>query len=63
MLLTHSDGTTVVHSFVDYPEQDDDVSCGIPRDSTYTTLVAEDEGAKALVPANHAAGTDWHDVA
>ncbi len=48
VLLTQSDGTTIEHSFVDYPEQDDDISYGLAQDSSYSYLIAEGEDATAI---------------
>jgi len=62
VVLTRADGVTVEDEIVDYPVQSDDVAYGIPWDSTYTTLVAADEDAKALVPTSDAASTNWHYV-
>ncbi len=59
VVLTQSDGVTIESSVTDYPEQSDDISYGIPSDSSYTTLIASDEDAKALVPTSDAASTNW----
>lgn len=48
VLLTQSDGTTIEHSFVDYPEQDDDVSYGVAQNSSYAYLVVEEQDATAI---------------
>lgn len=60
VVLTRPDGVTVEHSITNYPGQDEDVSYGIPSDSSYITLVAADEDAKAWVPTSDAASTNWH---
>ena len=48
VLLTQSDGITIEHSFVDYPEQDDDISYGLAQDSSYSYLVVEEQNATAI---------------
>ena len=60
VILTRADGVTVEHAIAGYPGQDDDISYGIPRDSSYTTLIAADEDAKALIPTDDSASTNWH---
>ena len=60
VVLTRADGVTVEDAVSGYPVQSDDVSYGIPRDSTYVTLIAADEDAKALIPTSGAASTNWH---
>jgi len=49
VLLTQPDGVTIAHSFLAYPEQDDDISYGLAQDASYSTLVVEDQDATAFV--------------
>lgn len=48
VILTNADGVTIEHSFIDYPEQDDDVSYGLGQDSSYSYLIVEEQSATAL---------------
>ncbi|NCD34805.1 MAG: hypothetical protein EOL87_15485 [Spartobacteria bacterium] len=48
VILTHADGTTIEHALMDYPEQDDDVSYGLAQESSYSTLVVEEQDATAM---------------
>ncbi len=50
VVLTKPDGTTIAASFLDYPEQSDDVSYGLDQDSETCSLVAAGEDAAAYVP-------------
>ncbi|MGE9270020.1 MAG: lamin tail domain-containing protein [Verrucomicrobiales bacterium] len=59
VMLTQADGVTIEDSIVDYPEQSDDVSYGIPSDATFTTLVASDAEATAFVPSDGSDGSTW----
>jgi len=61
VVLTRSDGTTVEHSFVDYPEQDDDISYGLEQDASYSYLVVEEQDATALVGTYEPAAS-WNTV-
>lgn len=49
VVLTQADGVTVEHSFIDYPEQSDDVSYGVAQDSDYSYLVVGEQEATAIV--------------
>ncbi|MGJ8641227.1 MAG: lamin tail domain-containing protein [Opitutaceae bacterium] len=59
VVLTQSDGTTIEHSFVDYPEQDDDVSYGLAQDSSYTSLIVEEQDATAIAGTSEPSAT-WN---
>jgi len=59
VVLTQSDGTTIEDSFVDYPEQDDDVSYGLEQESSYSYLVVEEQDATAFVGISEPAST-WN---
>ncbi|MDP4642817.1 MAG: lamin tail domain-containing protein [Opitutales bacterium] len=61
VVLTQSNGTTVEHSFIDYPEQDDDVSYGLAQDSSYTSLIVEEQSATALVGTSEPSSS-WNTV-
>ncbi|WP_372806084.1 lamin tail domain-containing protein [Pontiella sp.] len=60
VILTQDDGVTVAYSFLDYPEQDDDVSYGLNQDSDTTCLIAEGEDATAYVGTSSAPGSTWN---
>ncbi|MFA6842836.1 MAG: chitobiase/beta-hexosaminidase C-terminal domain-containing protein, partial [Bacilli bacterium] len=49
VVLTRPDAITVEHSFVDYPEQEDDISYGLAQESGYSFLVVEEQDATAFV--------------
>jgi hypothetical protein len=49
VVLTQSDKVTIEHSFIDYPDQDDDVSYGLAQDSSYSYLIVEEQDATAFV--------------
>jgi hypothetical protein len=57
VLLTQSDGSTIEHSFLDYPEQEDDVSYGLTQDSSYSYLVVEEQAASAQVGTSEPSST------
>ena len=59
VVLTRADATTVAHSFVDYPEQDDDISYGLEQESSYSYLVVEEQDATALV-GTYEPASDWN---
>ncbi|VGO20320.1 lamin tail domain-containing protein [Pontiella sulfatireligans] len=61
VVLTKTDGTTIADSFLDYPEQDDDVSYGLEQDSGYSYLVAEGEDATAFVGTSEPSAS-WNTV-
>jgi len=60
VLLVATNGVTIQHGFIDYPEQSGDVSYGLPQDITVHTLIAEGEDAKALIPSGAVSG--WTNV-
>ena len=49
VVLTQADGVTIAHSFLDYPEQDDDISYGLDQDSGSSYLIVEGEDATAFI--------------
>jgi hypothetical protein len=49
VVLTQADGTTIEHSFLNYPDQDDDISYGLTQDSSYSNLIVEEQDATAFV--------------
>ncbi|MDF7825346.1 lamin tail domain-containing protein [Pontiellaceae bacterium B12227] len=59
VLLTEADGTTIASSFVNYPEQDDDVSYGLDQDSGSSYLITEGEDATAFIGTS-APGSSWN---
>jgi len=59
VLLVESDGETIIHSYVDYPEQIRDNSYGLSQEMTSSGLVAEGAAVKALIPAG--ATPNWSD--
>ncbi|MDF7798496.1 lamin tail domain-containing protein [Pontiellaceae bacterium B1224] len=59
IVLTQSDGTTIEDSFLDYPEQDDDISYGLDQDSSANPIVAAGEDAAAYVGSALGSGTSW----
>jgi hypothetical protein len=61
VLLTQSDGVTIEDAFVDYPEQDDDISYGLEQDSSYSTLVVEEQDATAFIGTSEPASI-WNTV-
>lgn len=48
VILTQADGITIASSFINYPEQDDDISYGLEQESSYSYLVVEEDDAKAI---------------
>lgn len=61
VILTQSDGSTIEHSFVNYPEQDDDISYGLDQDFSSTYLITEGEDATAFVGTSEPS-TSWNTV-
>jgi hypothetical protein len=61
VVLTWSDGITIKSSFVDYPEQDDDISYGLEQDSGSSYLIAEGEDATAFIGTSQPS-TSWNTV-
>ena len=61
VILTQSDGVTVVDAFYDYPEQDDDISYGLEQDSGTSYLIAEGEDATAFVGTSEPSAS-WNTV-
>jgi plastocyanin len=59
VVLTQSDGTTIEHSIIDYPEQSDDVSYGLAQDSGYSYLVVEEQKATVFVGTSEPSST-WN---
>jgi len=59
VVLTHSDGTTIVDSFINYPAQEDDISYGLEQESGYSYLVVEDQDATAFVGTSEPSST-WN---
>jgi hypothetical protein len=59
VVLTFSDGVTIQSSFLDYPEQSDDVSYGLDQDSGTSYLIAEGESAKAFIGTSQPS-TSWN---
>jgi hypothetical protein len=59
VILTKSDGATIEHSFLDYPEQEDDISYGLAQDSGYSYLVVEEQDATAFVGTSEPS-TSWN---
>ncbi len=58
--LVQPDGVTVAHGFMEYPEQSEDVSYGLPFDLAGIRLVAAREDARAHIPAGTVSG--WADA-
>jgi hypothetical protein len=58
VVLTESDGITIASSFLDYPEQSDDVSYGLDQDSETSYLIRE--GADATAMAGKSPSDDWN---
>ena len=61
VILTQSDGVTVISAFYGYPEQDDDISYGLDQDSGTSYLIAEQEDATAFVGTSDP-GSSWDTV-
>ncbi len=61
VVLTDSDGITIQSSFIDYPEQGDDVSYGLDQDSGTSYLIAEGEDATAIAGSS-APSASWNTV-
>jgi len=59
VILTQSDGVTIEDSFIDYPEQADDISYGLAQDSGYSYLVVEEQDATAFV-GTYEPSTSWN---
>ena len=49
VVLTQSDGVTIEHAFINYPDQDNDISYGLGQDTGYSYLVVEEQDATAFV--------------
>ncbi len=60
VVLVMPDGATIADAYLDYPEQSKDVSYGLAQEMEFTTLVAEEDDAIALIPEGPVA--DWTDV-
>ncbi len=60
VILTEADGVTIADAFMDYPEQEEDVSYGLEQDSSTTYLVAEGEDATAFVGTSSGPGSSWN---
>jgi len=54
--LVHSDGTTIIHAYLDYPPQREDVSYGFPGSVSRTNFVVFGTPAAALIPTGAVAG-------
>ncbi len=59
VILTQPGGVTMAHAFMDYPEQDDDISYGLGQDASFSTLIVEEQDARALIPSSEPAST-WN---
>jgi hypothetical protein len=59
VVLTESDGETVAYSFLDYPEQSDDVSYGLDQETETSYLIAEGEDATAYVGTSSGPDSTW----
>jgi hypothetical protein len=66
LALVESDGTTIAHSYDEYPQQFAGISYGrtgnVAVNTTRRVLLAEQADAKALIPADDALGMDWTSV-
>ena len=62
VILTEDDGATIASSFLDYPEQDDDISYGLDQDSGSSYLVAEGEDATAFVGTSSGPDSSWNTI-
>ena len=58
LALVAADGTTILSAF-HYPEQRANVSFGLGRQVTTSTLLATGAVARFFVPSNSALGSDW----
>jgi len=59
VLLTKADGVTIAASFLDYPDQSDDISYGLDQDSGASYLIAEQADATALLGTS-TPSTSWN---
>jgi hypothetical protein len=57
VVLTQSDQVTIESSFIDYPDQDDDISYGLAQDSSYSYLIVEEQDATAFAGTSEPSST------
>ncbi|MDB4723766.1 lamin tail domain-containing protein, partial [Akkermansiaceae bacterium] len=62
LALVEGDGQTVANSYIDYPEQFDDISYGLAQTGSGSdvTIIPENSISRILVPTSNI-GTTWHD--
>jgi hypothetical protein len=54
LALVRPDGLTIEHSYIDYPQQIQDIAYGLPLQTEFQTLVAPGASGKAIVPTSAA---------
>jgi len=59
VILTAADGTNIIHSFVDYPEQSGDVAYGLAQTISKFTYLTKGHSTKAIIPTGIISG--WED--